>query len=66
MNCIYLSLLISQGEKLHALLLEHGTMDEVECKIEQVHEDEDEQKLEGGYHCYATLTKLGWTKSLDT
>ena len=54
-----------QGEEIHDLLLQHGTMEGVECQIEHVHEDEDEEQLQGGHHCRATLLQLGWTETLD-
>lgn len=52
------------GEELHGLLLQHGNMEEVECQLEQIHEDEDEEQLQGGHHCKATLQQMGWTETL--
>ena len=40
-------------------------MEEVECQLEHIHEDEEEEERAGGHHCEVSLKQLGWTTSLD-
>ena len=74
----YLHVTPPRGEKLHALWLQHGDMDEVNvlverlaiqemCPAEYTHptatQQENEEKVEGGWFTKLMLeTKPGWTE----
>ena len=55
----------SWGEKLRELLVSHGTFDAVEVQLENVHIEEQTDKLRGGWHTEASLLKEGWTTPLS-
>lgn len=52
------------GEQLRALLLEHGSFEEVEVAIQKWHEEVEQNRLEGGFFTKTDLEKEGWTETL--
>lgn len=50
------------GEKLHELLLQNGSMNEVNVQLEQEHIVEEEDDAKGGWHTEGSLKLIpGWT-----
>ena len=52
------------GEELRKLLLQQGTLEQVEVQLEKQHVEEESDTLRGGWHSEASLAMEGWTTLL--
>lgn len=54
----------ASGPKLAQALRDQGTFAAVEATVRQIYRQQEQSKIEGGWHNSVTLSQLGWTECL--
>ena len=47
------------------MLLEHGSMDYVDTLVQKWAKEEEEERLDGGWHTAVSLGNMNWTELLN-